>query len=44
MLVGPMGRERTPEEYAALFAAAGFRFVRFVPSAVDTGVYEGVAA
>ena len=44
MLVGPMGRERTPEEYAALFAAAGFRFVRFAPSAVDTGVYEGVAA
>jgi hypothetical protein len=44
MLVGPMGRERAPEEYAALFAAAGFRFVRFAPSAVDTGVYEGVAA
>src|SRR4051794_13127918 len=44
MLVGPMGRERTPEEYAALFAAAGFRFVGFAPSAVDTGVYEGVAA
>src|SRR5215203_5169036 len=43
MLVGPMGRERTPEEYAALFAAVGFRFVRFAPSAVDTGVYEGVA-
>jgi hypothetical protein len=44
MLVGPMGQERTPEEYAALFTAAGFRFVGFTPSAVDTGVYEGVAA
>jgi hypothetical protein len=44
MLVGPMGQERTPEEYAALFAAAGFRFVGFTPSAVGTGVYAGVAA
>ena len=44
MLVGPMGQERTPDEYAALFAAAGFRFVGFTPSAVGTGVYEGVAA
>jgi hypothetical protein len=43
MLVGPMGQERTPDEYAALFAAAGFRFVGFTPSAVGTGVYEGVA-
>ena len=44
MLVGPGGRERTPEEYAALFAAAGFRFVDFTPSAVGTGVFEGSAA
>lgn len=43
MLVGPMGQERTPEEYVALFAAAGFRFVGFTPSAVGTGVYEGTA-
>jgi len=43
MLVGPGGRERTPEEYAALFAAAGFRFVDFTPSAVGTGVFEGAA-
>jgi hypothetical protein len=41
MLVGPGGRERTPEEYAALFAATGFRFVDFTPSAVGTGVFEG---
>ena len=44
MLVGPMGQERTPAEYAALFAAAGFRFVGFTPSDVGTGVYEGTAA
>ena len=43
MLVGPGGRERSPADYAALFEAAGFRFVRFVPSVVGTGVYEGVA-
>jgi hypothetical protein len=43
MLVGPMGQERTPDDYAALFAAAGFRFVAFTPSSVGTGVYEGVA-
>lgn len=43
MLVGPMGQERTPEEYAALFAASGFRYVAFTPSVVGTGVYEGVA-
>ena len=44
MLVGPMGQERTPDEYAALFAEARFQFVRFTPSAVGTGIYEGVAA
>jgi hypothetical protein len=44
MLVGPMGQERTPAEYAALFTTAGFRFVGFTPSAVGTGVYEGIAA
>lgn len=44
MLVGPMGQERTPAEYAALFAAAGFRFGGVTPSAAGTGVYEGIAA
>ena len=42
MLVATGGRERTPEEYSALFAAAGFRFVGFTPSASGTGVFEGV--
>lgn len=44
MLAATGGRERTPEEYSALFAAAGFRFVGFTPSASGTGVFEGVAA
>jgi hypothetical protein len=43
MLVGPGGRERAPEEYAALFAATGFRFVAFTPSDVGTAVFEGTA-
>ncbi len=44
MLVGPMGQERPPAAYAALFAKAGFRFVGVTPSPVGIGVYEGVAA
>ncbi len=41
MLVGPGGRERTPEEYAALFAAAGFQFIGVTPSDIGVGVFEG---
>ncbi|MBA2277629.1 MAG: methyltransferase [Chloroflexia bacterium] len=44
MLASPGGRERTPEEYAVLFAAAGFRFVGVTGSAVGTAVFEGAAA
>lgn len=44
MLVAPGERERTAEEYASLFAAAGFRFVGVTPSGGGTGVFEGVAA
>jgi len=44
MLVSTGGRERTLEEYGALFAAAGFRWVGFTPSARGAGVFEGVAA
>ena len=43
MLVGPGGRERTPDEYAALFAASGFRYVDFTPNPSHTGVFEGIA-
>src|SRR5829696_6154101 len=38
MLVGPGGRDRSVDEYARLFAATGFRFTRYVPSAVGVGV------
>jgi hypothetical protein len=44
MLVATGGRERASAEYAALFAAAGFRFVGVTASAVETAVFEGVAA
>ena len=44
MLVAPGGRERTTDEYAALFASAGFRLVRVVPTNSGLGVIEGVAA
>lgn len=42
MLVVPGGRERTTEEYAALFAAAGLRFTRVVPTATGWGLFEAV--
>ena len=42
MLVMPGGRERTTEEFAALFARAGFELVRAVPSASGLSVIEGV--
>jgi hypothetical protein len=41
MLVMPGGRERTLDEYAALFARAGFELVRELPSAAGTSVVEG---
>lgn len=44
MLVGPGGRERTIDEYAALFEDAGFRFIRSTPSAFGLHVIEGAPA
>jgi O-methyltransferase domain/Dimerisation domain len=41
MLVAPGGQERTRDEYAALFAAAGFEFTRAVPTAGLLHVFEG---
>jgi hypothetical protein len=43
MLVMPGGRERTEEEYAVLFAAAGFRLTRVVDTATRASVIEGRA-
>ena len=41
MLVGPGGRERTLDEYRALFEAAGYRLVGATASAVELHVLEG---
>ena len=41
MLVMPGGRERTTDEFAALFARAGFELVRAVPSESGVSVLEG---
>jgi hypothetical protein len=43
MLVNPGGCERTTPEFAALMAAAGFRFVGETPSSSGWHVFEGVA-
>lgn len=42
LLVG--GRERTREQYAELFSAAGLRVARVVPTAHEVSVLEGVRA
>jgi O-methyltransferase domain/Dimerisation domain len=44
MLAATGGRERSAEEYAALFEASGFRFVGVTPSASGTSIFEGEAA
>jgi len=43
MLVGPGGRERTEDEYAALFTAAGLTYVGATPSAAGVSVFEARA-
>jgi hypothetical protein len=40
MLVNPGGRERSEDEYAALFVAAGLRYVGATPSAAGVSVFE----
>ena len=42
MLVMPGGQERTRGEFAALFAAAGFRLSQVVPTSSTISVIEGV--
>jgi hypothetical protein len=44
MLVGPGGRERTLDEFAALFEAAGFRLAAATPTDGPLTVIEGVPA
>ena len=43
MLVGPGGRERTQDEYAALLESTGFRLVGATPTAGTHTVFEGAA-
>ena len=40
MLVRNGGRERTDTEYGALFAAAGFRLSRTIPTGIEIGLIE----
>ena len=40
----PGGQERTPSEYAALLAKAGFKLTRVVPTASAVSVVEAVPA
>jgi trans-aconitate methyltransferase len=44
MLVMPGGRERTEQEYAALFAAAGLTLTRVVDTPTRVSILEGRAA
>jgi len=42
MLVAPGGRERTAEEFASLFARAGFELTRIVPTESPLSVIEAM--
>ncbi|HET8989006.1 MAG TPA: methyltransferase [Humibacillus sp.] len=42
MLVMPGGRERTAQEFAALFAAAGLRLARVIDTPTEVVILEGV--
>jgi len=42
MLVGLGGRERTEEEFRSLFAAAGFRLDKVVPTPSPVSIIEGI--
>jgi hypothetical protein len=44
MLAIPGGQERTEAEYRTLFAAAGFRLDRVVPTKAGVSVIEGLPA
>jgi hypothetical protein len=44
MLVSPGGRGRTPDEWATLLAAAGFRLVNFYPAHAGEHVIEASPA
>jgi O-methyltransferase domain/Dimerisation domain len=43
MMVGPGGRERTRDEFAALFAESGFELERVVSTPIGLHIFEGSA-
>jgi len=43
MLVGPGGRERTPEQYGTLLAAAGYELLGETPTSTGVSVFEARA-
>ena len=44
MLVTTGGQERTEEEFASLFASAGFLLTRVLPTPTRMAIVEGVCA
>jgi hypothetical protein len=44
MLLIPGGKERTKEEYETLFAKAGFKLKKIVPTGTEVSVIEAVRA
>jgi hypothetical protein len=44
MLVAPGGQERSPQQYADLFEASGFRSIGAVSTATDIAIFEAVAS
>jgi hypothetical protein len=43
MLIGPGGRERTTDEYAAVLEAGGLTLTRVVPTESDVSIVEARA-
>lgn len=44
MMLFPSGKERTEVEFRELFAAAGWKFTRVIPTASHVSIVEGIAA
>jgi hypothetical protein len=42
MLLIPGGKERSEDEYRALFGRAGFELTRIVPTGTEVSVVEGM--
>jgi len=44
MLIFPSGCERTEKQFRDLFAAAGWKLSRIIPTAATDSIVEGIAA